>query len=62
MLRAEVVHLTFKPPFSPGSYNRWIGKLLDYLPDIPQAAISYWNAPFPANAQPDERVFLINEQ
>lgn len=62
MPRTEVVHLTFKPPFSPGSYNRWIGKLLDYLPDIPQAAISYWNAPIPANAQPDERVFLINEQ
>src|SRR5687767_3545284 len=44
----DVVHLTFKPPFVPGSFNRAIGVQMERITEISQRAISFWNGPLPA--------------
>lgn len=61
MDRVEIVHLTFKPPFTTGSFNRMVGTQLEKIPGLRQAAISYWNQPLPDNVQPDEKVILIGD-
>lgn len=60
MDRAEIVHLTFKPPFTTGSFNRMVGTQLEQMPGLHQAAISYWEGPLPDGVTPDEKVILIS--
>ncbi len=57
--RADIVHLTFKPPFTTGSFNRMVGTQLQQLRGLRQAAISFWNQPLPTGVKPDEKVILI---
>lgn len=45
--QVDIVHLTFKPPFATGSYNRLVGVQLERLTEFRQVAISYWDKPFP---------------
>lgn len=59
MDRVEIVHLTFKPPFAAGSFNRMVGTQLERLPELRQAAISFWDGPLPEGVAPDKRVILI---
>ncbi|MGH9800373.1 MAG: glycosyltransferase family 4 protein [Blastocatellia bacterium] len=62
MNQADIVHLTFKPPFAAGSYNRLVGTLLDEFSDLRQTAICFWNDALPAEVEPDSRLILINER
>ncbi|MFN0109776.1 MAG: glycosyltransferase family 4 protein [Blastocatellia bacterium] len=61
MNQTDIIHLTFKPPFIPGSYNRMVGEWLDEFSDLRQAAICYWNKALPPETKPNHQVILINE-
>lgn len=43
----DVLHLSFSPPFAPGSYNRLVGVQLERLSGFEQAVVSYWDGPVP---------------
>lgn len=62
MNQADIVHLTFKPPFIRGSYNRLVGDLLNKLPELRQAAICFWDEPLPEGVEADSRVILVDEE
>lgn len=59
MHQIDVVHLTSKPPFAPGSFNRLVGMQMERLTGFSQTAISYWNGPIPPNAS-TENTILVN--
>lgn len=59
MDRVEIVHLTFRPPFAAGSFNRMVGTQIERLTGLRQAAISFWDEPLPEGVAPDKRVILI---
>ena len=59
MNRVDIVHLTFKPPFATGSFNRMVGTQLQQMRGVSQAAISFWDQPLPNGVTPDEKVILI---
>ncbi len=46
----DVVHLSFKPPFVPGSYNRFLGRFVRAVDDPSQRILSYWAGPVSAEA------------
>lgn len=56
--QVDIVHLTFKPPFATGSYNRLVGVQLERLDEFRQVAISYWEDPIRENSK---NVILINQ-
>ena len=60
MHQTDVVHLTSKPPFAPGSFNRLVGMQMEKINGLRQAAISYWDQPVPDNAQTDAQTILVN--
>jgi len=57
--QVDIVHLTFKPPFTIGSYNRLVGVQLERLTEFRQVAISYWD-----ESPPEKRddIILVNRQ
>ncbi len=57
----DILHLTSKPPFAPGSYNRLVGMQLERLRGFRQASISYWPRPLPPGVDTDETL-LVNRQ
>jgi glycosyltransferase involved in cell wall biosynthesis len=57
----DILHLTFRPPFTTGSYNRLVGMQLERFSDLRQAAISYWDGPLPDGAA-DEAVSLVSSR
>lgn len=59
--RADVVHLTFGPPFAQGSYNSLVGALLEYAVGPRQAAISYWDGPVPTTGAGLEQTVLVGK-
>lgn len=59
MHQIDVVHLTSKPPFAPGSFNRLVGMQMERLTGFSQTAISYWNGPIPPNAS-TQNTILVN--
>ncbi|HMV46446.1 MAG TPA: glycosyltransferase family 4 protein [Blastocatellia bacterium] len=59
MNHVDIVHLTFKPPFTTGSFNRMVGTQLQQIRGVSQAAISFWDQPLPAGVAADEKVILI---
>lgn len=59
MHQIDVVHLTSKPPFAPGSFNRLVGMQMERLAGFSQTAISYWDGPIPPNAS-TENTILVN--
>ncbi len=59
MHQVDVVHLTSKPPFAPGSFNRLVGMQMEMISGLRQTAISYWDQAVPANAS-TENVVLVN--
>ncbi len=59
MQQVDVVHLTSKPPFTPGSFNRLVGMQMERLTGFSQATISYWDQPLPANAS-TKNTILVN--
>src|SRR5215203_3586869 len=61
MHQIDVVHLTSKPPFAPGSFNRLVGMQMEKITGLRQAAISYWDQPIPENAKTDAQTILVNE-
>jgi glycosyltransferase involved in cell wall biosynthesis len=61
MEQVDVLHLSFRPPFAPGSYNRLVGMQLERLKGFRQAAISYWDEPPPEQLNTDE-ILLVNRQ
>lgn len=61
MTKADIIHLTSKPPFTSGSYNRTIGEWLDQFNDLRQATVSYWNEALPKGVEADSRVILVND-
>ncbi len=44
---ADVVHLSFSPPFAPGSYNSLVQALVARPGPPHQVAVSYWDGPLP---------------
>ncbi len=61
MHKTDVVHLTSKPPFAPGSFNRLVGMQMEKIKGLRQAAISYWDQPIPQSVQASEQTILVNE-
>jgi len=62
MNQVDVAHLSFRPPFAPGSYNRLVGMQLEQITGLRQAAISYWDQPLPAGAQADRSLILVDDK
>jgi phosphatidylinositol alpha-1,6-mannosyltransferase len=58
--QVDVAHLTFRPPFAPGSYNRLVGMQLEQITDIRHAAICYWDQQIPENVQLDHSLILVD--
>src|SRR5262245_36988189 len=56
----DVAHLSFRPPFAPGSYNRLVGMQLEHIADLRQAAICYWDQPLPNRAQINGSLTLVD--
>ena len=56
--QVDIVHLTFKPPFTMGSYNRLVGVQLERLTEFRQVAISYWDKPLSEK----ENKFIQNDK
>jgi glycosyltransferase involved in cell wall biosynthesis len=56
----DVAHLTFRPPFASGSYNRLVGLQLEKIEDVEQLAISYWDSDVPALAHRPSYI-LVNQ-
>src|SRR5262245_63153016 len=56
----DVAHLSFRPPFAPGSYNRLVGMQLEHITDLRQAAICYWDQPLPSGAQANGSLTLVD--
>ncbi|MBL8778090.1 MAG: glycosyltransferase family 4 protein [Acidimicrobiales bacterium] len=55
---ADVVHLSFNPPFAAGSYNSLIQALLHHDGPLRQLAVSFWDGPVPPSAEAD-RTLLV---
>lgn len=55
---ADVVHLSFSPPFAPGSYNSLVQALVAQPGDLHQVAVSYWDGPLPPGGDPEGTVLV----
>ncbi len=60
MNHVDVAHLSFRPPFAPGSYNRLVGMQLEHITELRQAAICYWDQPIPNGAPADGSLILVD--
>lgn len=60
--QVDVVHLTMRPPFEPGSYNQMIGKLVRKMREFRQVALSYWEGPLPRDEEARQHVILVNSK
>jgi len=58
----DIVHLTFRPPFASGSYNRFVGTQLRKFTQFHQVAVSYWEDDPPSTADIAGRVLLVNRK
>jgi glycosyltransferase involved in cell wall biosynthesis len=58
----DVAHLSFRPPFAPGSYNRLVGMQLAYITDLRQAAICYWDQAPPKGVEADGSLRLVDDR
>ncbi len=56
----DIVHLTFRPPFASGSYNRMVGAQLRKLRQYRHVAISYWEGDPPEPADSKGSVIVVN--
>lgn len=56
----DVVHLCFRPPYSPGSYNSLVGALLDRLEHPRQVAISLSDGPVPPDGLGRDHTLLVD--
>lgn len=55
---ADVVHLSFSPPFAPGSYNSLVQALVTHQGPLHQMAVSYWDGPLPPGGDPEGTVLV----
>jgi len=62
MHQVDIAHLTFKPPFAPGSYNRLVGTQIEQIRDLRQVVISYWDQPLPEGAEISPAVILVSDK
>ncbi|MGH9939910.1 MAG: glycosyltransferase, partial [Blastocatellia bacterium] len=60
MNQVDIAHLSFRPPFAPGSYNRLVGMQLEHITDLRQAAICYWDQPIPDSAKINGSLTLVD--
>lgn len=60
MYQIDVVHLTSKPPFAPGSFNRLVGMQMEKIKGLRQVAISYWDQPVPQGSEIEGTTILVN--
>ncbi len=58
LANADVVHLSFNPPFAAGSYNSLIQALVHHDGPVRQIAVSFWEGPLPPSAEA-ERTLLV---
>ena len=56
----DVLHLSFLPPFVPGSYNRFLGSFLHNATSLSQAMLSFWAGPPPPDNPWGNRLFLAS--
>ncbi|MGH9769314.1 MAG: glycosyltransferase family 4 protein [Blastocatellia bacterium] len=59
-LPVDVAHLSFRPPFAPGSYNRLVGMQLEHITDLRQKAICYWDQPIPNDTKINDSLTLVD--
>src|SRR5262245_3004488 len=59
--QVDVAHLSFRPPFAPGSYNRLVGMQLEHITDLRQTAICYWDQPAPNGALANDSLRLVDD-
>lgn len=57
----DIAHLTFRPPFVTGSYNRMVGEQIARLPQFRQVALSFWEGTLPSGEAANEAFLAINE-
>lgn len=62
MNKVDVAHLSFRPPFAPGSYNRLVGMQLEHITSLSQTAICYWDQPIPKSAQVNGSLTLVDDK
>lgn len=62
MNQVDVAHLSFRPPFAPGSYNRLVGMQLEQIKDLRQVAISYWDQQPPNDAHANQSLILVDDK
>ena len=62
MNQVDVAHLSFRPPFASGSYNRLVGMQLEQLKDLRQVAISYWDQQPPNDAHANQSLILVDDK
>jgi len=55
---ADVVHLSFSPPFAAGSYNSLVQALVTQAGPPSQVAVSYWDGPVPPGDDPAGTVLV----
>ncbi|MGE0128184.1 MAG: glycosyltransferase family 4 protein [Blastocatellales bacterium] len=60
MNQVDVAHLSFRPPFAPGSYNRLVGMQIEQITGLRQTAICYWDQPAPNGAQTHGSLTLVD--
>ena len=57
----DIAHLTFRPPFASGSYNRFVAQQIARLPEFRQVAISFWQGRQPSDEVANEAFLLVSE-
>lgn len=62
MDQVDIAHLTFKPPFAAGSYNRLVGAQIQEMTEFRQVAVSYWDGQAYDGENSAEHLTLVNGQ
>lgn len=58
--RIDIAHLSFYPPFAPGSVNRIAGASVERIPEYNHVIISFWDGEPPQDGKDDQRLILVN--
>jgi Glycosyltransferase len=57
----DIAHLTFRPPFVSGSYNRLVAEQIAGLTEFSQVALSFWEGMLPSKEAANEAFLVVNE-
>jgi glycosyltransferase involved in cell wall biosynthesis len=61
--RIDIAHLSFPPPFVPGSYNDlMVQEQVRVMTEFRHVVISYWEKEIPDSAKGDDHLILVNDK